>query len=169
MPSEVAAGDDLFPAGVGARQPHGGGGRVGTGLEELNALRAWDEGTQPFGKLHLTPTRERRHVALRRGLNHRLRDARLGVSERDGAEGHRAIDEQRTAHVRDNGPARRDEMRGKINRIIAVEGDGALAPRGRAGGKHGLGALAPTPLLGDLRFELFVGLLGFNVGGRRRG
>ena len=62
---------------------------------------------QPLRELDLAPARQRRDVALRRGLDDGLRDARLGVAERDGAERHRAVEVLSAVDVDDAAAARR--------------------------------------------------------------
>ena len=98
----VAADGDELAAGRGAGQPHGGRRRRRPVLAELDALGAWDEVEERFGRLELDARRAAEAGAPPEPLGRRRRHARLGV-----AQDHRAEALPRTRRTRSRrGPTR---------------------------------------------------------------
>ncbi len=145
MPSEVAARDHAITSSICPRQSHCCRRRLGAALQELHALRAWNDLAEPLRQLDLAPARQPGDVSFRRGVDHRLRDTRLGVAECYGAERHCAVDEGSAVHVGDAAPACRHEMCWSVGALVSVKHRRALAPGRCAGWEHRHGALAPAP------------------------
>src|SRR4051812_36347579 len=101
MPTEVAGADDDVTTGVRPRDSHRRTRCLGAALEELNHLCARDDFAEAFRELHLAVVAQARDVAVRRSVDDGTRDGWLGITKRNRAKCHRAIDILISVDVKD--------------------------------------------------------------------